>query len=72
GKKAMNTTEQSSQELPDDELVSLFYSLIWLRQLKEQEYYERPTPTLAGEVIELKKKILEVLDVILGKPLGDF
>ena len=53
----MKPKEQSFEELPEDELVKLFFSLIWLRQQVENEYYANPTKTLAYEVIELKKLI---------------
>ena len=66
----MNSKEQSFNELQDDELVSLFFSLIRLRQQMENEYYANPTKVLSCEVVELKKLIKWVEDVICSEPLG--
>ena len=66
----MKLKEQSLSELPDNELVSLFFSLIRLRQQMENKYYANPTKVLACEVVELKKLIKWVEDVICSEPLG--
>jgi len=66
----MKPKEQSFNELPDEAVVSLFFSLIRLRQQMENEYYANPTKTLAGAVVEVKKLILRVEDVICSEPLG--
>jgi len=65
----MKPKEQSLQELPDEALVSLFFSLIRLRQQMEKEYYANPTKALACEVSEIRKLILIVRDDILDDPL---
>ena len=66
----MNQTDQSLAKLPEEALVSLFFSLIRLRQQLEDEYYANPTKALAYEVIELKKLIKWVEGVICSEPLG--
>jgi len=42
----MKPKEQSFHELPEDELVSLLFALIRIRQQIENEYYSNPTKTL--------------------------
>ena len=62
----MKPKEQSFNELPKDELVNLFFALIRLRQQMENEYYANPKKALACEVIEIKKLIKWVEDIICG------
>ena len=63
----MKTNEQSSQELPEDELVSLFFSLIRLRQQMESDYYANPTKALACVINEIRKLIRRVEGVICSE-----
>jgi len=65
----MKPIEQTLQELPGDDLVSLFFALIRLRQQMENEYNANPTKALACEVIEIKKLIKWIEDVICSEPL---
>ena len=66
----MKTQDQSLKELPEDDLVSLFFSLIRLRQQMENEYYANPTKAFDCEVIEIKKLIKRIEGVICSEPLG--
>jgi len=65
----MKPKEQSLTELPDEALVSLFFSLIRIRQQMEKEYYANPTKALACEVIEIKKLIKWVENDICSESL---
>ena len=66
----MKQTEQTFHELPDETLVSLFFSLIRPRQQMEKEYYANPTKALASEVSEIRKLIKRIEGVICSEPLG--
>jgi len=70
GKKAMNQPNQFFAELPEEALVSLFFSLIRMRQQMENEYYANPSKALAGAVVEVKKLIRRVEAVICSEALG--
>ena len=66
----MNQTDQFLTELPEEAVVSLFFSLIRLRQQMENEYYANPSKALAGVVVEVKKLIRRVEGVICSESLG--
>ncbi len=69
-KKNHDQTDQFLAELPEEVLVSLFFSLIRMRQQMEDEYYANPTKILAGAVFKLKQMILIVRDVIVETSQG--
>ena len=65
----MKQKDQCLTELSDEALVSLFFSLIRLRQQMENEYYANPTKTLADAVVDVKKLILRIQAVICNEAL---
>ena len=66
----MKQTDHSLEEIPEEALVNLFFSLIRLRQQMEDGYYINPTKALAGAVVEMKKLIRQVRADILDGALG--
>lgn len=65
----MKQKDQCLTELSDEALVSLFFSLIRLRQQMEKKYYANPTKTLADAVVDVKKLILRIQAVICNEAL---
>ena len=53
----MKQTDQSIIEIPGETLVSLFFTLIRLRQQMENKYIANPSKALVGAVVEVKKLI---------------